>query len=82
MTVLDVKGVSVSDITTDVISFIKQSSYIMDNYYPGSYVYKFICVNGFTCIHGWLAIMYTNIYTCGWLYMYTWMALISFIWMD
>lgn len=37
MTVLDVKGVSVSDITTDVISFIKQSSEIMDSYYPGQY---------------------------------------------
>jgi hypothetical protein len=37
MTVLDVKGVSVSDITTDVISFIKQSSEITDNYYPGEY---------------------------------------------
>ena len=36
MTVLDVKGVSVSDITTDVISFIKQSTEIMDNYYPGT----------------------------------------------
>ena len=35
MTVLDVKGVSISDITTDVISFIGQSSEIMDNYYPG-----------------------------------------------
>ena len=35
MTVLDVKGVSMSDITSDVISFIRQSSEIMDNYYPG-----------------------------------------------
>jgi hypothetical protein len=35
MTVLDVKGISISDITTDVISFIGQSSEIMDNYYPG-----------------------------------------------
>ena len=35
MTVLDVKGVRISDITTDVISFIGQSSEIMDNYYPG-----------------------------------------------
>ena len=35
LTVLDVKGVSVSDITTDVIAFIKQSSEIMDSYYPG-----------------------------------------------
>ena len=37
MTVLDVKGVSVSDITGDVIAFIKQSSEIMDSYYPGTY---------------------------------------------
>lgn len=35
MTVIDVKGVSVRDITTDVISFIKQSTEIMDSYYPG-----------------------------------------------
>ena len=35
MTVLDVKGVNMSDITSDVISFIRQSSEIMDNYYPG-----------------------------------------------
>ena len=35
MTVLDVKGIKISDITTDVISFIGQSSEIMDNYYPG-----------------------------------------------
>lgn len=40
MTILDVKGVGLSDITTDVISFIKQSSEIMDNYYPGK---KFLC---------------------------------------
>ena len=47
MTVLDVKGVSMSDITTDVISFISQSSEIMDNYYPGKRIsiilIMFIC---------------------------------------
>ena len=36
MTVIDVKGISVSDISADVINFIKQSSEIMDNYYPGT----------------------------------------------
>ena len=42
MTVLDVKGVSMSDITSDVISFIRQSSEIMDNYYPGKkYIHHF-----------------------------------------
>lgn len=34
MTVLDVEGVRVVDITADVIAFIKQSSEIMDTYYP------------------------------------------------
>lgn len=34
MTVLDVKNISVTDITTDVISFIRQSSEVMDAYYP------------------------------------------------
>ena len=38
MTVLDVQGVKMSDITTDVIRFIQQSSEIMDNYYPNRYV--------------------------------------------
>ena len=42
MTVLDVKGISVSDITTDVIGFIKQSSEIMDSYYPGKHPYPII----------------------------------------
>lgn len=37
MTVLDVKGVSVSDFTSDVIAFIKESTEIMDNYYPGDF---------------------------------------------
>jgi hypothetical protein len=44
MTVLDVKGVSVSDITTDVIGFIKQSSEIMDSYYPGQCSYSYSAV--------------------------------------
>ena len=45
MTVLDVKGVSMSDITSDVISFIRQSSEIMDNYYPGGkYIHHFYFV--------------------------------------
>jgi hypothetical protein len=35
MTVLDVKDIRFMDITSDVISFIKQSADIMDNYYPG-----------------------------------------------
>ena len=43
MTVLDVKGVSVSDISTDVLSFIKQSSHIMDTYYPGRVARLVIC---------------------------------------
>lgn len=34
MTVLDVKDIRVTDITTDVISFIRQSSEVMDAYYP------------------------------------------------
>lgn len=42
MTVIDVKGVSVSDISADVISFIKQSSEIMDNYYPGAICSKVV----------------------------------------
>lgn len=36
MTVVDVKGVSMYDFTTDVIAFIKQSSEVMDAYYPGT----------------------------------------------
>jgi hypothetical protein len=43
MTVVDVSGVSVTDISTDVISFIKQSSEIMDNHYPGRVARLVIC---------------------------------------
>jgi hypothetical protein len=34
MTVNDVEGISVSSVTSEVISFIKRSSDIVDNYYP------------------------------------------------
>ena len=34
MTVIDVEGISVSSVTSEVISFIKRSSDIVDNYYP------------------------------------------------
>ena len=44
MTILDVKDIKITDITTDVISFIKQSSDIVDNYYPGRVV-RLIVVN-------------------------------------
>jgi threonine dehydrogenase-like Zn-dependent dehydrogenase len=43
MTVLDVKDIRVSDVTTDVISFIKQSSDLIDNYYPGRVVRLVVC---------------------------------------
>lgn len=43
MTVLDVKGIRVADISTDVIKFIKQSSEITDSHYPGRVARLVIC---------------------------------------
>lgn len=43
MTIVDVKGISLSDLTSDVISFIKQSSDIIDSYYPGRVKRLVIC---------------------------------------
>lgn len=43
MTVLDVKGISVADITTDVMSFIRQSGEIMDTHYPAVVQRLVIC---------------------------------------
>lgn len=43
MTILDVKDIRISDVTTDVISFIKQSSDIIDNHYPGRVVRLVVC---------------------------------------
>ena len=44
MTILDVAGIRVSDINSDVISFIKQSSDIIDAHYPGR-VTRLVVVN-------------------------------------
>ena len=44
MTVLDVGGISLSQITAETISFIKQSAEIMDDHYPGR-VRRLIVVN-------------------------------------
>ena len=43
MTVLDVKGISLSQITAETISFIKQSAEIMDSYYPGRVRRLIVC---------------------------------------
>jgi hypothetical protein len=43
MTVLDVKGIRVADISTDVIKFIKLSSEITDSHYPGRVARLVIC---------------------------------------
>ncbi|RYY68265.1 hypothetical protein EON63_24975 [archaeon] len=34
MTVIDVQGIGMSSITTDVLSFIQKSGEVIDNYYP------------------------------------------------
>ena len=34
MTVLDVKGIGIGSVTSDVLSFIGKSGEIIDNYYP------------------------------------------------
>lgn len=43
MTVLDVGGIGLGSVTSDVISFIARSSEIMDNYYPEQVVRLVIC---------------------------------------
>lgn len=44
MTVIDVEGISVSSVTSEVISFIKRSSDIVDNFYPQRVV-RLVIVN-------------------------------------
>jgi len=44
MTIVDVKDISMSDITTDAISFMRQSGEIMDKYYP-EVVERLVIVN-------------------------------------
>ena len=44
MTIVDVKDISASDITTDAISFMRQSGEIMDKYYP-EIVERLVIVN-------------------------------------
>jgi len=43
MTIIDVKGIRMSDVSSSVLSFIKQSSNIIDNYYPGRVVRLVVC---------------------------------------
>jgi hypothetical protein len=43
MTVLDVKGIGLGQVTVETISFIKQSAEIMDAYYPGKVRRLVIC---------------------------------------
>jgi len=43
MTVLDVQGISMGSVTSDVISFIGRSGEIMDNYYPEQVTRLVIC---------------------------------------
>lgn len=43
MTVIDVEGISISSVTTDVISFIKKSSETIDNYYPEQVARLVVC---------------------------------------
>lgn len=43
MTVLDVEGISVADITVDVMSFVRQSGELMDLHYPGVVQRLVIC---------------------------------------
>ena len=44
ISVLDVKGISMGDVTSDVLSFLRQSGEIMDMHYPGV-VRRLIIVN-------------------------------------
>jgi len=43
MTIIDVKDIRISDVSTDVVSFIKQSSDIIDHHYPGRVVRLVVC---------------------------------------
>lgn len=43
MTVIDVDGISISSVTTEVISFIKKSGEVIDNYYPEQVARLVIC---------------------------------------
>lgn len=43
MTVIDVQGISISSVTTTVISFIKKSGEIVDNYYPEQVARLVVC---------------------------------------
>ena len=43
MTVIDVEGISISSVTTDVISFIKKSGEIIDTHYPEQVARLVVC---------------------------------------
>lgn len=43
MTVIDVQGISITSVTTQVISFIKKSGEIIDNYYPEQVARLVVC---------------------------------------
>ena len=45
MTVIDVKGIGMSDFTADVLSFLKQSSDTIESYYPPGTVIRLVIVN-------------------------------------
>lgn len=45
MTVLDVKGIGISDFTTDVLSFMKKSSDVIEGFYPPGTVVRIVIVN-------------------------------------
>lgn len=45
MTVIDVKGVGMSDFTADVLSFMKKSGDTIETYYPPRTVVRLVIVN-------------------------------------
>jgi hypothetical protein len=45
MTVIDVKGIKISDISSDVLSFMQKSSEVIDAYYPPGMVARLVICN-------------------------------------
>lgn len=45
MTIIDVKGIKISDISSDVLSFMQKSSEVIDSYYPPGMVARLVICN-------------------------------------
>lgn len=58
MTVIDVKGIGMSDFTADVLSFMKKSGDTIETYYPPRTVVRLVIVNApywFSSVWGMIA---------------------------